>query len=244
MKKLTLSLALAFLVAFAGVASAEEGMSRLLPNSELAAVIGYKAWVADWKTSEETIGNAYSGHQYSSNTKVLNIPVVSLKYQNAFVSGSFIPETEFKFTDFTDGSTFNGKRSEWDAQVGYFLWSPVAVTVGYKSITQKFGSLKYEFGGPTIGISGKADIKYGLAFYGSGGFGWLDVDRKGSLGTDKGDSNYFLGELGLAYKPQALPLSVQVGYRLQYVDTKYNKNGLGENTDITRGLVAGLNLIF
>ncbi|MCM0080385.1 hypothetical protein L4X63_02170 [Geomonas sp. Red32] len=239
--KLVVSLAALFVMALATVASAE-GMPRLLPGSDLAVVLGYKAWVADWKDSDEAANNT----QYSSGTEVINIPVLSVKYKDFFVGGSYLPETTFKLADNAGGTpfVFNAKRSEWDASAGYYVVPSVAVTLGYKSITQEFPNSKYEFGGPTLGLSGKADIAYGLGLYSNAGFGYLSAERKAD--GLKGHSNYFLGETGLSYKPATLPLSLQVGYRIQYVDTKYDANNTGatENTDITRGLVAGINLIF
>jgi hypothetical protein len=91
----------------------------------------------------------------SADHEFTSIPVLSLRYKNFFVSGSYYAETTFSFPR-TAGSVIDvaidqsgniidraatlvdlsAKRSEWDVALGYYLNPYLGVTVGYKNMNQ------------------------------------------------------------------------------------------------------------
>jgi len=239
-------------------------------------VVGYKAWLNSWQTSFMQSGSTTGSNivETTSGTQIAHIPTASIKYKDFFISGSYFPETNYDFPKFsyivnsptvgtiTETASMSAKRSEWDAQIGYFiLSSPIAVTLGYKNVTQKYTTTytspgiiytppttesKTDYKGPMLGLSGSYPIAAGFNFYGAVAYGWLDVYYDGEKSTDEG--TYSLADLGVLYKHAKLPISFSAGYRIQDIDTKVKPKGSGSfgntATDITKGFVFGLNIIF
>jgi len=133
-------------------------------SKEFSISLGYKAWFTKWESffadsirwSPELPGLVTSN---TSPTELVSIPVLSLRYNNFFVSGSYFKETAFSFPRFSysmlitdyeitkDGEPFtldyemehsvydiSKTRTEWDISVGYYLNQYIALTVGYKEI--------------------------------------------------------------------------------------------------------------
>lgn len=244
-------------------------------------VVGYKAWLNTWQTAYPYSGQYYGSHivETTSGNEFAHIPNASIKYKDFFISGSYFPEISYDFPKFsyianypaapagvgtiTETVSGSAKRSEWDAQIGYFiLSSPIAVTLGYKNVTQKYTTTytspgiiytpatdesKTEYKGPLLGLSGSYPVGAGFNFYGGLAYGWLDVYYDGTKSDDS--ATYFLADLGVLYKPfEKLPISLSAGYRIQDIDTKVKATSSGdfENTatDITKGFVFGINIIF
>lgn len=247
-------------------------------------VVGYKAWLNSWQTSQLQIGSITGSNivETTSDTQFAHIPSASIKYKDFFISGSYFTETSYNFPKFsyianyppptavppgvgtiTETTSMSAKRSEWDAQIGYFISSsPIAVTLGYKNVTQKYTTTltspgivytppttesKTEYKGPMIGLSGSYPIAAGFHFYGAVAYGWMDVYFDGNKSSDD-SATYSLADLGVLYKHAKLPISLSAGYRIQNIDTKFKARGSGdfENTatDLTKGFVFGLSLIF
>jgi len=158
--------------------SSEKEVSPLFdfqsPDKNFAAVIGVKSWFNKWEFPIELPDNQQIV-SYNSKTESTFIPVLSFKYKNLFVSGSFFPKKDYSFAaqsiDFPffepsnqEGPSIyyfdnnqqeflgisneasvkipipvsiSGERSEWDINVGYYLFPTLAVTAGYKRIKRQ-----------------------------------------------------------------------------------------------------------
>jgi len=119
--------------------------------------VGLKTWFNKWQTSGWT-GEDIKDHpglvnSMTSATRLGPIPVLSFRYNNFFVSGSYYIETDFTFPRHSFGTVFeltdgklnaevtkdiSAKRTEWDISVGYYISRYLALTAGYKEIEQDF----------------------------------------------------------------------------------------------------------
>lgn len=131
-------------------------------ESDFGASVGYKAWFNRWTAFSGTVSSGV-GHGSSitltGSYELASIPVLSLRYKNFFVSGSYFPETTYSFpfttvslplfnpdgTRATSGGNAitapfdvnaSASREEYDVSVGYYLNQFLAVTAGYKNIRQ------------------------------------------------------------------------------------------------------------
>ncbi|KHD06405.1 hypothetical protein PN36_05060 [Candidatus Thiomargarita nelsonii] len=124
-------------------------------NKNFTALIGVKYWFNKWDLPIEMQSDKTQQiFSYDSETESTLIPVLSFKYKNLFVSGSFFPKTDYSFGEQSfdfPGSLFglydvekilvpisiSGERSEWDINLGYYLLPTLAVTAGYKRIKRQ-----------------------------------------------------------------------------------------------------------
>ena len=235
--------------------------------------LGLKAWLPDWQTSFLNADPSFSGANITSLTsdpEVATIPSVSLKYKNLFVSGGYFLNKEFTFPEFSDRSTYaaptgtlldtykvTAKREETDINLGYFVTPNLALSLGYKNISQEYHTVittpgfldlvsdsETKIVGPTVGIIGAAGIGGGLALYGNFSFGLLKAEYEGV--SEKDNATYVSSELGVVYKIQDTPLSVSLGYKYQAIDTEPSDPDASELTgvDVTKGFIFGTNLTF
>ncbi len=231
--------------------------------------IGYKLWSANWTTWDAD----NNGNQFSlTDGSLANVPNVSMRWHNWLASGSYVSTGSYNFSRFTDVFCLSGrcytetrdyhaKRTEWDANVGYFLptseGTALALTAGYKNVSQKFSvdyvypsgfpyynfnsSFNFDVAGPTLGVLGSASVGHGFSIYGNGVGGWMQVKHDPFNNFKRG--LYEAGELGLAWRPQTVPLSITFGYKYQVLETSFSRSR-NKGEDITRGYILGINYTF
>jgi hypothetical protein len=255
----SLLIAIGFITVLVCPVSAEE--------SSLNYSIGIKGWSNQWETGYFFNDESYVGKnvQVITGSKFTLIPVLAVKYGNVFVSGSYYMKSNFTFNKFSYRATYStvgtivetlessADRTEWDGNIGYYIHPSVAVSLGYKNITQDYTStysspgITYsqptsksttEIKGPTIGITGNAPISGGFGLYGNLAYGWLKAKYTGVSREDT--VSYLLSDTGFNYR--AGSFLINLGYRLQsmYTDAP---NGL-KGPDVTEGFVLGANMLF
>jgi len=122
-------------------------------NDHFGATVGYKAWFNTWNLPFRSLSRQVFVIDVSSGTETSHIPVVSLRYKNFFVSGSYFPKTDYNFNKIKMVNYFNiedsvlllgeeyrisAERSEWDITTGYYLNQNLAITIGYKNIRRLY----------------------------------------------------------------------------------------------------------
>ena len=232
MRRFALVVAAAAALATAPARAQEPGVSF---------TVGARAWYTDWTTfsyyapAPDTPPVALT--QVSAKSKLVVMPTASVRWNEFFASVSGMPSARFSFDDGTDG-----RRSEFDINAGYAVMPNLAVTLGYKKISQSGNSGRYRPSGPVVGVSANAPLGSGLSLYGSLGIG--------RLRTPSGDAidfkaSYQLAEVGLAYtlnadKPR---WTLTGGYRIQLMRSKDAFQGQ-DGRDTTQGVTVGANATF
>jgi hypothetical protein len=268
------------LLAAAGPSVAEEQSTPI--GKDVTLAIGIKFWLHSWQSANgsawSTVNNYSEGtnvRTYVSDANVAFIPSISLKIKDFFISTSYLGAPEYTFPEYTDVfvSSVSGTqtaytkthkttatRSESDTNIGWYVTPNLALTLGYKIVTQEItdkmscaplvcGTVvdKPTYKGPTIGFIGSVPVGEGFGLYGNLAFGKLDMKYEG--GTTSYDTDYISTELGIGYKGQGIPISFTLGYRFQSIEQKlpsYNIGGAGTpiSPDVTKGLTIGMNFIF
>ena len=228
-----------------------------------SVTVGTKVWVNEWSSwYTSTIGGQPQVVPIDRSTKVSLIPVVSLRFRDFYASFSTLLNTTYTLSG-QALSSIDASRKEFDANLGYYVFPGLGVSVGFKSLSQGFGGADYRWTGPTIGASVTAPIQGGFAGYGSLGVGFFKMDLpaadlnspvNGSL-----NANYAIGEIGIAYGAAGIPTiavtstAITLGYRFQAVRTKDYKvraatgasvNGSTDLSDVTQGPALGFLLRF
>lgn len=225
----------AFFFAASGAAAAEESEPK-----NLSVTVGLKAWANEWQ-SWNTPGSPQFG---AANAVALN-PSVTVKYKNVFVSAGVMPKTNYDVPISTNGTTTPASRREMDVSAGYYVHPQVAVTLGYKQITQTWGTTDYIWKIPAVGVSLAAAIQNTRMFmYGNAAVGWAFVSTNPSTTATiwnlKGGT-YTTSEIGVGYS--VLPsFRLTLGYKYQIcpTSTEVQKNTTRITmTDSTRGFVFG-----
>jgi hypothetical protein len=234
MKKL-LFVALALAPGLTATAQAQE--------SPFSATLGVRAWYTQWDTFSyrpSVVAGERHIIQVPAEAEFVLIPVLSMRYGDFVSSLSVFPSTTY---DFVLGG--QGKRKEFDINVGYYITPGVALTLGYKQFEQSDADtgFRYRLTGPVIGANATAPLGGNFALYGSLALGRLtpsssDVDL---------DADYQLGEVGFAYS-LATPsvtkaISFTVGYRTQVLNSKEALPGQ-DARDLTDGVAIGLLVTF
>jgi len=217
------------------IAQGEETPPAGSGKKDFLLLLGAKTWLTEWNTWRTPVSSLYDrgfnipGLTSTSNSEVSVVPNLTLRYQDWFVSGSYLAETEYRFARQSDlfdirGSAatldyqLSGTRREWDVTLGYQFLPYAAITMGYKEIQQRFrtdqctarlGSARLECGGlfdgrfvyagPTLGISGSVPIRSGFGLYGNFSYGWLGANYRDDQGSVIGDVDYYVGEFGVTY---------------------------------------------
>ena len=271
----SLILLLALLVA-AGPSVAEEQSTPIAKDVTLA--IGLKFWMNTWQSANGSVGSQQGSNvqAYVSDGNVAYIPSISLKIKDFFISTSYMGAPEYTFPTFTDriivtsGPTstaytlkhnITATRTESDTNIGWFVSRNLALTLGYKVVTQEITDKrsgtgltsrtqidKPTYAGPTIGFIGSVPVGEGFGLYGNLALGKLDMSYEG--GTTTYDADYVSTEIGIGFKGKGLPLSFTMGYRFQSIEQKLpgytlaGSAGTPISPDVTKGLTFGVNLIF
>ena len=271
----SLILLLALLVA-AGPIVAEEQSTPL--GKDVTLAIGLKLWMNTWQSANGSFGSQQGSNvqSYISDGNVAFIPSISLKIKDFFISTSYMGAPEYTFAEYTDtivlksGPTYSvytldhkttATRTESDTNIGWFISKNLALTLGYKVVTQEItdkqsgAGLKAQtviskptYAGPTVGFIGSVPVGQGVGLYGNLALGKLDMQYEGGSTTYKCD--YVSTEIGMGFKPKSVPLSFTIGYRFQSIEQKMpaytlaGSAGTPISPDVTKGLTFGLNLIF
>jgi len=124
-------------------------------DDHFGATVGYKAWFNTW---DLPIDRPFDGQVIivDSGTEISHIPIVSLRYKNFFVSGSYFTKTDYDFDKMYDEQGYyssdldsygnvmfieeniSAERSEWDITTGYYVNPNLAITFGYKNIERVY----------------------------------------------------------------------------------------------------------
>ena len=213
--------------------------AALAQDSGLSISAGARAWFAEWTTfsyfTELGVNKALT--QVSANNKLVLVPTLAVRYGNFTGSLSAMPSTTFTFAD--GGS---GKREEWDLNVGYVVLPGLTASLGYKKVSQRDGSVRYEPAGPVAGVSANASLAGAVSMYGALGLGKLKTPTTGGPEVVKFKSDYRLTEVGLAYgiNTDGLPRrwTLTAGYRIQVLSSK-EAFGTQDGRDTTQGFTLG-----
>lgn len=94
--------AVALMLTCTNLAFAEEEPGTDGWTKDFSVAIGAKVWVNEWRTSFSPVNKPGAVITVlSKDTEPTPIPVASVRYKNFFISGSYYPETEFDFNDFS-----------------------------------------------------------------------------------------------------------------------------------------------
>jgi hypothetical protein len=174
--------------------------AALAQDPGVSVSVGARIWDTEWTTfsyftDDNTPPNNLALTQVSASNELAIMPIVSVRYRDFVGSISALPSTRFSFPD--DGS---GTREEFDANVGYFVMPGLALTLGYKKVSQSGNAGRYRPAGPVVGVNANAPLGGAWSLYGS-----LGVGRLKTPGGDEIDfeADYRLAELGLAYTAAA-----------------------------------------
>ena len=260
----------------AALAQATAAADEAPKQAPLSFSVGVKLWANTWDswvTSRTGTGVALGTLRYQtvqavgSETKLSAIPFASLRYKDFFGSVSVMTRTRYSLLDTATpgGFEISASRKEVDVNTGYFVLPGLALTAGFKQLTQVYGPDSYRWRGPIVGVTGSAGLSGGWALYGSAGIGFLKADfpavQADASGKTKFNADYRLGEFGLAYGTVPEVRFVKsivgtLGYRLQNVATKgyglavtdpqggFTPNASVSLKDTTQGPVFSLNVSF
>jgi hypothetical protein len=235
-KVVTLSALFAVCAANSGVAYAADESAE---PKNLSVTVGLKLWANEWG-SWNFPGNPQSA---TANATSVN-PSVTVKYDNFFVSGGFMSKKTYDIPGSVTGAISQASRKERDLSAGYYIHPQVALTVGYKQITQTWGATDYVWKIPVVGVSAAAPIQDTKMFmYGNVAVGYASFSTSGVTATvwNMKGGTYTTSEVGmgyslmpsfrmtLGYKSQSIPTSMEA----QITTTRINM------VDSTRGFVLG-----
>jgi hypothetical protein len=235
--------------------------------------VGQRLWQAQWDSwnvDPFATGVAVGDDRFEvvearrAQPKAARILSLSLRYRGAFVSASTLSSTSYSLreTATPNGADVEAARDERDLSIGYVFDRGLSLSLGTKTVKQRFGPDSYSWKGPVIGLGGNAALAPGWGLYANGGFGKLqgnfpiaDVSGRTSF-----DADYRLIEAGVVRIFQASRLVRSIvltaGYRTQRMATTdyalavivsgqpRRQNTTGELVDVTQGLVLGLQFAF
>lgn len=235
------------------------------PPSALAenldVTLGVTGWVNSWNSW--FINHAYAAgpsgagaiqisDAVNSSARVTATPQIGLYYGNLFFSGTYLAKQTYSLTGPLE--SLSASRSELDAKIGYYFFSGLALTAGYKELQQDYGAGTYRWRGPTLALLGSSPLGgTSLALYGAYGYGPLRLKlprgQTDFAGQTSFSANYSLAEIGISYGRGVRfmkSLRLTLGYRFQLLTTKnYRLESLSgsvptDEHDITQGLTLGL----
>lgn len=236
-----------------------------LPRHALAEDLRVNVGVTGWANSWNSwfINHAYAAgpsgagaiqlsDTVNSSVRVTATPQIGLYYGNLYISGTWLAKQTYSLTGPLE--SLSASRSELDAKIGYYFFSNLALTVGYKELRQDYGSGTYRWRGPTLALLGSAPLgDTGLALYGVYGYGplrlKLPAGQTDFAGQTSFNANYSLAEIGISYGRGVRfvkSLRLTLGYRFQLLTTRdYRLESLtgsvpSDEHDITQGLTLGL----
>lgn len=215
-------------------------ISPAMADDDLSVSVGLRMWSNQWQANTfPVVGGTQIAAHADSGTKLVPIPIISVRYKEFGVSASQFVETNYTLSDGLN-PPFDENRSETDINFSYSFMPGISASIGFKEIRWPVDiSIK----GPTLALSGSAPIGSGLGVYGTAGIGWFET-KAPNLQAQKTD--YVLGEFGLTYsfdtKSDTLKgLTATVGYRFQKITLKeFSALNNRDINDITSGPTIGL----
>lgn len=224
----------------AGTAAAQE--------PQLTVTVGARAWYTEWTTFSYYVDPADNTRnlaliQVSADNELVLVPVANVRYGDFSVSASMFPSTEFSMTDGRQG-----RRREYDLNLGYAVLPGLSVTLGYKKLLQTDGVYRYEPAGPLLGVYAGAPLDGPFSVYGSFAAGRLKTRASPDEKIVQFKSDYRLTEVGLAYSLNGGALvqrwAFTLGYRMQVMGSKEafeTQDGKTQDgRDVTQGLSFGV----
>lgn len=204
---------------------------------DVHGTIGLRLWSTEWTSW-------FPVEKYvKAGTEVAFIPVVSARYKEFLVSGSYMTKTDFEFDP-----TYKPERKEYDVNFGYFILPGLAATVGYKHMHYDSpDGYDWTSKGWTVGLSGSAPLAPYTSLYGSLAYGRPKINDN-SLAFTGQRAKYLLTEFGFAFplghwSPSMSGFLVTAGYRYQRVGADPNAAanvGTRELFEYTQGPVLGI----
>jgi hypothetical protein len=191
--------------------------------------LGVKAWANEWTSWEvnrvQVGSSSLQALSPVNGTGVSFIPVVSVRHQRAFASASYMAATHYALENSL--GTRDASRKEVEANVGYDVLPGVALSAGFKQLSQNVGG-EFRWRGPTVAATFSAAFLSGLNAYGTFGIGRLNVrlPAPDAAGATSLNADYTLSEVGLAYSwgrsasSSAPSVALGLGYRAQTVRTR------------------------
>lgn len=242
-------------------------LSPAQAQQETTVSVGLRAWVNEWTSwdiypAQPVPGGVVPGasENFTSGSRVALTPSLSVRHGKLLFSASHFVSKRYSF-DGNDGA-FTAKRKETDALAGYYVLPTLALTLGYKSVEQDFGS-RFKYDGPILGAVASAPLTAGFTLYGNFGYGRMKakLPLQDAGGRSRFDVDYLLGEVGVAYSfnpsgvlPGAKAAALTIGYRNQVLATQGFKIPLDASNagptrstdlrDTTEGLTLGLSASF
>jgi hypothetical protein len=230
----------AMLVATLMLSASVPSVAQVPSPSDSQVSFGVKVWPTAWETwvtSPKGTGVALGTSRFQtvqavgSSDEVSAIPFVTARFNDFFGSLSAMSRTNYVLRDTATPGGFDvsASRREFDFNAGYYMLPGLAITLGFKQLTQTYGSDEYRWRGPILGVIGSAPVARGLAIYGNAGLGRMTVKFPTTQTDVEGNTSfhadYRLAEFGLAYATPWSPpfmksLLITAGYRAQYVKTK------------------------
>jgi hypothetical protein len=231
--------------------------------------VGLRAWVNEWTSWDVYPALAAPGvslpgasENFTSGSRVALTPSLSVRHGNLLFSASHFVRKRYSFDG--NAGAFTARRQETDALAGYYVLPTLALTLGYKSVQQDFGTAaRFKYDGPIVGAVASAPLTAGFSLYGNFGYGRMKakLPLQDAGGRSKFDVNYLLGEVGVAYGfnpsgvlPGAKAAALTIGYRNQVLATQGFKIPLSAGNasqtrstdlrDTTEGLTLGLSASF
>jgi len=225
---------------------------------DLHLSIGYKAWLNSWQSSLNTFPPQQGANVQSvtSDLTFAQIPAATILYKNIFFTGGYFFSQTYTFPNFTDvlnvgGTPFTATikstatRREIDANVGYALGSSLALSVGYKRVTQNYHTeltapglvgdttnSRTIYKGPTFVIAANAGLSGGLALYENFAYGFMSVEKIVAQTSP--------------YIYSFEPITIQLAFKYQVIETRLNDPAFAgqKASDVTKGLLLGAFLRF
>lgn len=198
---------------------------------------GLRLWQMQWTTFSyaDAAGGGQVLTQSVAGREWVTVPLLNLRWDRWVLAASGYGRTSFDFP------TSRDSRSEYDINLGWSVLPGLALTAGWKHVSQR-GDFIYEPSGLVIGASASAPLGAGLSLQGTLGAGTLKTRRSGGRYVEF-DAVYRLAEVGLAYslplEPWARTVSLTAGWRMQTLGSK-DALGSQDGRDITEGLTLGL----
>ncbi len=244
-KKPVAALALLAMLAGVGVAHADEAAS-----SNLSVTLGLKAWNNEWQTWNDPFNTFNSSGWFGTASATSLNPSLTLKYGNAFISGGYMASTTYNVPDTNSAVTSTAKRKENDISIGYYIHPQVAVTLGYKQITQSWGALEFVWKVPAVGVSVASPVQGTNFFmYGNAAVGNASISHPSSAFWTQwklSGGTYTTSEVGLGYSITP-KFRLTGGYKFQTLPTStevLNNTKRVTLVDATRGFVFGGSFTF
>jgi hypothetical protein len=228
--------------------------------------VAYKAWFNSWQSTYSTFPPQQAANLQSvtSSQTLAQIPAATVQFGSIFLTGGYFFSEKYAFPSFTDVLNVGGTpyvatikstatRTELDASIGFSFSRSLALTAGYKRVTQNYHTegtgagltgdttdSRTVYGGPIVGTTVQAALGAGFDLYENFAYGWMRATPSNAGST----AVYLSSESGLAFSVGLA--SVFLAFKYQVIDTKVTDPAfLGQKgSDVTKGPVLGALLRF